>query len=1265
LSQTCRRGLPLVVLIAIVFSTGYLATRAEAAEETHVFDAGLSLTGICKETPADPVEDPGCPGGAHPPGGRFVSPAIAVDNFGDMYVASFDPPTGEADAQGSKGRVDIFTSSGLFITEIPVPRVREVAVDTDGNLYTYSGASSEANLTELKVWEPSAYDPAHGAIAYANSPRTILSGTGGQLRFNAIALDRANNHLFVDLNSSVSEYGSAPEGNPLLTPSIAAGGLVESKHIAIDASHERLYASAGIDQGTGSVVQVYELAAPHRLIMTVNGATVPAERFFSAGGDVSVATEESTGHFFVADLPGKKPVYEYDEGGSFVSSIKPPGDFQYSFPSTIESDNGASSPNEGALYIPSGIGAEKSNTYAYVRRILSPPAIGSLAMRNVGPVEAEVTASVIPQSPSPDYIVEYEALGVFGGPIVAAQGQLPAGKEPFRISAALNGLSPGTSYNVRLTVENEFGADSEEVRFSTFEEVVPSSCPDEAARVGASAHLPDCRAYELVTPANTGGHPPLAFGNNFRARLGSQSVSEDGSSVAFFVVGGVIPGFEGGGNFNGDSYLSRYGPAGWTTEAIGLNGTQSANPSPGALSSDHAFETVFAQPPGPLALEGGETVYLRYPDGEFQLLGRGSLGIEPRAEVLLLSREGSHVIFSSSTSEGNPSRQLEPDAPPSGTKAIYDRPVSAEVTHVVSLLPGNVTPGVGENAFFLGASSDGSAVAFRIGGEREGDIYVRLDYAETVDAAPRTSTFEGLSTNGRYLFYLHEGNLKRFDTATGQTVPISSGDDATVANIPADGSGAYFLSPDVLSDEGSPLVNPRGQTPSPPANGSGFLGAEGTGTLTLGATEVSGVTISNGVIEPGMRISGPGVGEGGENEVVSVGTGTLTLGHAAAQSGSISFTAAGSKTVSGVAVSKGTFAVGRPIRGEGIPAGAKIASIDEAAHTLTLSFAEPLQRTSVVGFQSLTVLSSQNLYYWDGSASQFVATVTNHDVEGEKNGNGSVGYGLGLWAAQQQQGTFARDSSRVTEDGGIFVFESRADITGFDSAGHAEIYRYGVDDSSLTCISCSPSNEVPSGDAHLQTVFGSPTGVPIGELAQMRGMAPEGRRIFFQSEAPLVPSDTNGQIDVYEWEGAGTGTCARSGGCISLISSGHSSAPTYFFGASSSGNDAFILTSDLLTGADTDPTLSVYDARVDGGSVPSATGSCLAEGCRGQLTPPLGASSPASTATGSSGNVKSKPGCRKGVVKKKKHGKDKCVKKKKHPPRHRKPKYGHGKGGPK
>src|SRR6185312_14617857 len=98
---------------------------------------------------------------------------------------------------------------------------------------------------------------------------------------------------------------------------------------------------------------------------------------------------------------------------------------------------------------------------------------------------------------------------------------------------------------------------------------------------------------------------------------------------------------------------------------------------------------------------------------------------------------------------------------------------------------------------------------------------------------------------------------------------------------------------------------------------------------------------------------------------------------------------------------------------------------------------------------------------------------------------------------------------------------------------------------------------------------------------QSRYMDDQGR-VFLNSVEALVPQDTNGKADVYEWEPSGVGGCTPAaetyseafsegqGGCIALISSGKSDRAASFLDASADGNDVFFLTSGKLVPQDED-----------------------------------------------------------------------------------------------
>jgi hypothetical protein len=108
------------------------ASQALAAERPpYEFDATLSLTGGCATSKPDPIPDPGCPE-KKPPKPFTLPQGIAIDPFGDEYVASYGAE------EGKQGRIDVFSPAGVFIGEVKDELgPKAVAVDGDGVLYTF------------------------------------------------------------------------------------------------------------------------------------------------------------------------------------------------------------------------------------------------------------------------------------------------------------------------------------------------------------------------------------------------------------------------------------------------------------------------------------------------------------------------------------------------------------------------------------------------------------------------------------------------------------------------------------------------------------------------------------------------------------------------------------------------------------------------------------------------------------------------------------------------------------------------------------------------------------------------------------------------------------------------------------------------------------------------------------------------------------------------------------------------------------------------
>ncbi len=89
--------------------------------------------------------------------------------------------------------------------------------------------------------------------------------------------------------------------------------------------------------------------------------------------------------------------------------------------------------------------------------------------------------------------------------------------------------------------------------------------------------------------------------------------------------------------------------------------------------------------------------------------------------------------------------------------------------------------------------------------------------------------------------------------------------------------------------------------------------------------------------------------------------------------------------------------------------------------------------------------------------------------------------------------------------------------------------------------------------------------------ASYRGQTPDGTRVYFESQEPLVATDTDSQTDVYE----------RSGSTTTLISTGpdggNGPLPAGFDFVSTTGTRVFFHTDESLVAADTDVFNDVYE----------------------------------------------------------------------------------------
>jgi hypothetical protein len=213
-------------------------------------------------------------------------------------------------------------------------------------------------------------------------------------------------------------------------------------------------------------------------------------------------------------------------------------------------------------------------------------------------------------------------------------------------------------------------------------------------------------------------------------------------------------------------------------------------------------------------------------------------------------------------------------------------------------------------------------------------------------------------------------------------------------------------------------------------------------------------------------------------------------------------------------------------------------------------------------------------------------------------------------------------TARVTPDGRHLIFTARDGTYLGDDSDHGAVcgtsgsdpckevyaYDYGADGAAgrLSCVSCNPSGAPALADASTIWESGRSNTSPTSYLNHP--LSDDGRRVFFSSGEALVPEDTNGRQDAYQYDTAS--------GRLQLLSSGTDPADSVFLDATPSGEDVLLISRQRLLGIDFDRSLDLYEARVEGGiaaqSPPAGAAECRGEACRGAASPHLQASTPGS-----------------------------------------------------
>src|SRR4051812_29656163 len=138
------------------------------------------------------------------------------------------------------------------------------------------------------------------------------------------------------------------------------------------------------------------------------------------------------------------------------------------------------------------------------------------------------------------------------------------------------------------------------VSMGLFSSAAAASCPTESFRFGPSGRLPDCRAYELVSPSDTDGRllaPMSSLGFILPQDLfPTEMLSPSGASLSYMTYSSPVREMVDATGFF-DVYRADRLPQGWqTTQRLTPSGEQSITTYPGGISADGGY--AFMNPIG-------------------------------------------------------------------------------------------------------------------------------------------------------------------------------------------------------------------------------------------------------------------------------------------------------------------------------------------------------------------------------------------------------------------------------------------------------------------------------------------------------------------------------------------------------------------------------------------------------------------------------------------------------------------------------------------
>jgi hypothetical protein len=428
----------------------------------------------------------------------------------------------------------------------------------------------------------------------------------------------------------------------------------------------------------------------------------------------------------------------------------------------------------------------------------------------------------------------------------------PAANDDLTTSpVVLEGLTPRTDYRYRFLAEGsgapgvlivgvggKVGVEGED-GFRTYAspaEEATEPCPDnERFRIGSSAKLPDCRAFEMVSPVDKEGADLKALGGEPRALEQSAPLGDRLAYGAYRAFGDAVS-----APWNSQYIATRHDGEGWTSRAITPPRTKQITVSSAQIKSELRYlspdlcagwlQTLDDPPLAPGAIAGSPNLYRRSlcpQPGGYAALSTGEFpeltGASLKLELEGVSADGTEAVYLAGAEHtlrlyGFADGDVMP-------RSLCVLPGGSEVAEICTAGGplGVLRADNSQNRINNALSADATKLYWT---RENGSLYLRENpFGEGIECsgteAPCTTAirttdrirtgeatqFWGASADGSVAFYSTSKNgtstgLFEFDAASKVSTKVA-GKAAGVAAISEDASRLYFVSQEDL-DVGGP-----------------------------------------------------------------------------------------------------------------------------------------------------------------------------------------------------------------------------------------------------------------------------------------------------------------------------------------------------------------------------------------------------------------------------------------------------------------------------